>query len=218
MRFTRRFCFGAIVLAAAVGTVRHRKRAKRCRSPGLLSPPVRSRTVARFLPNTHSPARIDFAGLGLEPRSGKHRAFVLIMHDPEAVDHKMTEDHLHWMLLNIPATVHELPEGVPATPTLADGTIQCKNVGGTVGYRGPGARRPRPVSPLHLGNVRARYQARLGPGCYAHARFSRRWKGTSWVNQWWWDVSTARAFRSAARRVSRAGPAWFLPSTSGCPR
>jgi Raf kinase inhibitor-like YbhB/YbcL family protein len=61
------------------------------------------------------------------------------MHDPEAVDNHMTEDHLHWMLLNIPATVHELPEGVPATPTLADGTVQCKNVGGTVGYRGPGA-------------------------------------------------------------------------------
>ena len=31
-------------------------------------------------------------------------AFVLIMHDPEAVDNHMTEDHLHWMLLNIPAT------------------------------------------------------------------------------------------------------------------
>jgi Raf kinase inhibitor-like YbhB/YbcL family protein len=73
--------------------------------------------------------------------------FVLIMHDLDAVDDHKTEDHLHWMLLNIPPSVHGLPEGVPVTSErLADGTIQAKNVGGVTGYRGPGA---GAAGPLH---------------------------------------------------------------------
>lgn len=66
-------------------------------------------------------------------------AFVLHMHDPDVARQKTTEDQLHWMLLNIPATAHELAEGLSADPKLPDGSVQLKNGGNTVGYRGPGA-------------------------------------------------------------------------------
>lgn len=85
-----------------------------------------SNTVSPSLEWTHAPASTV--------------SFVLIMHDLDAVDNHKTEDHLHWLLLNIPASVHGLPEGVPVSKEkLDDGTIQCKNVGGVTGYRGPGA-------------------------------------------------------------------------------
>ena len=66
-------------------------------------------------------------------------SFVLIMHDPDGAPQKRLEQYLHWMLFNIPGTARELPEGVAATPQLADGTIQAKNARGDIGYRGPGA-------------------------------------------------------------------------------
>lgn len=65
--------------------------------------------------------------------------FVLHMHDPDVARTRTTEDMLHWMAFNIPGTARELAEGIAATATLPDGTVQIKNGGGTVGYRGPGA-------------------------------------------------------------------------------
>lgn len=65
--------------------------------------------------------------------------FALIMHDPDVAVQRKIDDVLHWLVFNIPATVHELPEGVPPEARLTDGTIQCKNQGGVIGYRGPGA-------------------------------------------------------------------------------
>jgi Raf kinase inhibitor-like YbhB/YbcL family protein len=65
-------------------------------------------------------------------------SFVLILHDPDVAVQKRTEDILHWMAFNIPGTVRELPEGVPANAQLADGTIQGKNRRGTADYMGPG--------------------------------------------------------------------------------
>jgi Raf kinase inhibitor-like YbhB/YbcL family protein len=65
--------------------------------------------------------------------------FVLHMHDPDVALQRSLNDQLHWMVLNIPGTARELPENVPLTPKLPDGSIQLKNGGGVVGYRGPGA-------------------------------------------------------------------------------
>jgi Raf kinase inhibitor-like YbhB/YbcL family protein len=66
-------------------------------------------------------------------------AFALIVNDPDVARMRRTEDMLHWLAFNIPGTARALPEGVPATAELPDGTIQGKNGGGTVGFRGPGA-------------------------------------------------------------------------------
>jgi len=72
--------------------------------------------------------------------------FALIMHDPDVALRKTTEDVLHWLVFNIPGTARELPEGVPATAQLPDGTIQAKNLTQKVGFLGPGA---PPQGPMH---------------------------------------------------------------------
>jgi len=66
-------------------------------------------------------------------------SFVLIVRDPDGAPQKSVGDVLHWMMFNIPGTARELPEGVPATPQMADGSVQAKNTRGDVGFRGPGA-------------------------------------------------------------------------------
>ena len=66
-------------------------------------------------------------------------SFVLIMHDPDVAIQRKTDDVLHWLIFNIPGATRELAEGVPPNPRLPDGTVQGKNQGGVVGYRGPGA-------------------------------------------------------------------------------
>jgi Raf kinase inhibitor-like YbhB/YbcL family protein len=66
-------------------------------------------------------------------------SYVLIFHDPDTAMQRKVDDVLHWLAFNIPGTSHELPEGIPPTPRLPDGTIQAKNTPGDVGYRGPGA-------------------------------------------------------------------------------
>jgi Raf kinase inhibitor-like YbhB/YbcL family protein len=71
--------------------------------------------------------------------------FVLIMHDLDAAVQRKTEDYLHWMAFNIPASTTSLPEGVPANASLPDGTVQAKNSRGQVGFMGPGA----PAGPFH---------------------------------------------------------------------
>jgi Raf kinase inhibitor-like YbhB/YbcL family protein len=65
--------------------------------------------------------------------------FALILHDPDVAIQKKTGDVLHWMAFNIPGTATSLPEGVPATATMPDGTVQAKNLRGAVGFMGPGA-------------------------------------------------------------------------------
>jgi Raf kinase inhibitor-like YbhB/YbcL family protein len=43
----------------------------------------------------------------------------------------------HWVVFNIPSTIFELAEGIPMTPTLANGAKQGINDFGEVGYGGP---------------------------------------------------------------------------------
>jgi Raf kinase inhibitor-like YbhB/YbcL family protein len=66
-------------------------------------------------------------------------SFVLHMRDPDVARMRTTEDMLHWLVFNIPGSSRGLPEDVPTAPQLGDGSVQTKNGGGTVGYRGPGA-------------------------------------------------------------------------------
>jgi Raf kinase inhibitor-like YbhB/YbcL family protein len=64
-------------------------------------------------------------------------SFVLIAHDLDAAVGSGTDDLLHWMLWNIPASARSLPEGLPALPQLPDGIRQISATG--PGFRGPGA-------------------------------------------------------------------------------
>lgn len=67
------------------------------------------------------------------------QTFFLLMHDPDVSKNRTTDDQTHWIIWNIPGSAMGLPENVPAQATLPDGSVQGKNGGDTIGYRGPGA-------------------------------------------------------------------------------
>ena len=70
------------------------------------------------------------------------QSFTLVMHDLDVVVGKGTTDNLHWLAFNIPGTATSLPQGVPTTATLPDGTVQPRNRT-AYGFQGPGA--PAPI-------------------------------------------------------------------------
>ena len=65
------------------------------------------------------------------------QSFVLHMHDLEVARNRTTDDQLHWLVWNIPATATGLPEGVPQGADRPDGSHQVSASGPV--YRGPGA-------------------------------------------------------------------------------
>lgn len=64
-------------------------------------------------------------------------SYVLVVHDVDAAAGPGTDDMLHWLVWNIPATVMALHEHAPAMAQLPDGTRQISATGPY--YRGPGA-------------------------------------------------------------------------------
>lgn len=64
------------------------------------------------------------------------KSYVLLMEDPDAATPK---PFVHWILVNVPADVMELREGVPGTAALTHpkGATQGTNSRGSVGYFGP---------------------------------------------------------------------------------
>ncbi|GAB3252769.1 hypothetical protein GCM10027347_12100 [Larkinella harenae] len=71
------------------------------------------------------------------------QSFVLHMHDVDVARNKGTDDNLHWLVWNIPATATGLPEGIPAGAQLPDGSFQVNVF--TAAYRGPGAAASGPL-------------------------------------------------------------------------
>src|SRR5688572_21352444 len=70
------------------------------------------------------------------------QAFAIIFHDMDPALANGTEDVLHWMVWDIPATATGLPEAVPAGD-LPDGTRQGRGITGQNAYFGPGPPAPR---------------------------------------------------------------------------
>ncbi len=70
-------------------------------------------------------------------------SYVLIVHDVDASIGNGTDDLLHWLVWNIPATVTSFPEHAPSRSQLPDGTRQISATGPY--YRGPGAPAAGPV-------------------------------------------------------------------------
>ncbi len=64
-------------------------------------------------------------------------SFVLIAHDIDAAIGNGTDDILHWMLWNVPASARGLTEGQPQGNQWPDGTRQISSSGPY--FRGPGA-------------------------------------------------------------------------------
>jgi len=69
------------------------------------------------------------------------KAFALIMDDPDTPKGTVT----HWLIYDVPAGAHSLPEGVPTNKKLPDGSMQGKNVRGKSGYTGPCPERGGPA-------------------------------------------------------------------------
>ena len=67
-----------------------------------------------------------------EPPAGT-KSFAIIMDDPDA----KSATFVHWVIYNIPATSRGLPQAVPATSSLPDGSVQGSNSINTIGYVGP---------------------------------------------------------------------------------
>jgi Raf kinase inhibitor-like YbhB/YbcL family protein len=61
------------------------------------------------------------------------QSLVLICEDPDAPSGAF----VHWVLYNLPATVSELPAGLPAADELPNGARQGRNDFQRIGYSGP---------------------------------------------------------------------------------
>ena len=92
-----------------------------------------------FLPSGEIPVKYTCDGADLSPPlqwsdpPNKTRSFALIADDPDAP----VGTWVHWVLYGIPATVRELPEGVPAQDTIPGIGTQGVNDFRKVGYGGP---------------------------------------------------------------------------------
>jgi Raf kinase inhibitor-like YbhB/YbcL family protein len=144
MRLTG-FVIGVLLTYVSVEAMPNQAPTQAPRAGGPASPGL-TLTTSAFADGAEIPAR--FTQSSESPVSPKLEwtnvpqntvTFAFIMHDPDVAVQRKTDDVLHWLVFNIPAAARELPEGMPATAQLPDGTVQGKNQGGIVGYRGPGA-------------------------------------------------------------------------------
>ncbi len=113
------------------------------------APPPMTLTIPAFPDNGHVPVQFSQAAPGVAVGEGTSPAmnwanapagtqsFFLNMHDLDLARNKTTDDQVHWVRWNIPATATGLPEGEPKGSQLPDGSYQISATGPM--YRGPGA-------------------------------------------------------------------------------
>ena len=106
-------------------------------------------TVHGFADGADIPIKFSQAAPGAAPGEGTSPAmtwtnipagtqsFVLSMRDLDVARNRTTEDQVHWIVGNIPATATGLTEGQPKGAQLPDGSFQHSATG--LVYRGPGA-------------------------------------------------------------------------------
>ena len=132
------FVVSAVVLSAAQNPPPGR--GQRGAAP---APPPMTLTTTAFPDGGQIPAKYTQAGDQVSPAltwtntPPGTQSFVLHMHDPELARSKTTDDQVHWVVWNIPATATGLPEGVPSGADRPDGSHQISASGPV--YRGPGA-------------------------------------------------------------------------------
>jgi Raf kinase inhibitor-like YbhB/YbcL family protein len=117
--------------------------------------PVLTLTVSGWSDGGEIPVKFTSTAPGVAPGEGTSpamswagvpdgtRSFLINMHDENVTHTKTTDDQVHWVFWNIPATATGLPEGVPKGSPRPDGSYQISLTGPM--YRGPGA----PAGPFH---------------------------------------------------------------------
>ncbi len=96
-------------------------------------------TSSSFTPDAALPAKYSCDGSDTspalawtEPPAGT-QSFALVVDDPDAPKKTV----MHWLLYDLPVATRVLPEGVPTSAKLPDGSRQGKNDHGKIGYSGP---------------------------------------------------------------------------------
>ena len=142
---------GLLLIAASI-TAQERGAGQRGGAPA--APPMRL-SIAAFQDGGQIPVKFSQAAEGAAPGEGTSPAitwsnvpagtqsFVLHMHDMDVARNKTTDDQVHWVVWNIPATATGLTEGQPKGAQLPDGSYQISATGQV--YRGPGAPATGPV-------------------------------------------------------------------------
>jgi len=106
------------------------------------APPPLTMTSTAFADGSEIPAKYTQAGSQTSPAISWINTpagtvtFLLHMHDMEISRNHTTDDQLHWLVWNIPASATGLPEGIPMGQ-LQNGAYQVSATGQV--YRGPGA-------------------------------------------------------------------------------
>lgn len=112
------------------------------RGGGPAAPPM-TLTTNGWADGDDIPAKYTQAGEQVSPQltwtnaPANTQSFVVLMHDPDVALNGTTDDQLHWLVWNLPATATGLPEHVPQGAKLPDGSMQVSATGPV--YRGPGA-------------------------------------------------------------------------------
>ena len=105
-------------------------------------------TSTSFQDGKQIPAKFTCSGANLSPQlswsapPAKTASLALTVTDPDAP----RGTWVHWVLYDLPADTHALPEGLPALGQLPNGARQGRNDFGEIGYGGPC---PPPGSPHH---------------------------------------------------------------------
>src|SRR5580765_571229 len=116
---------------------------------GGAAPPAMTLTIPGFPDGGQIPVKFSQAAPGVPVGEGTSPAmqranvpagtqsFVIHMHDLDVTRNKTSDDQVHWVVWNIPATVTGFPEGVPKGSEMPGGSYQISATGPM--YRGPGA-------------------------------------------------------------------------------
>jgi Raf kinase inhibitor-like YbhB/YbcL family protein len=113
------------------------------------APPAMTLTIPGFTDGGQIPVKFTQAAPGVPVGEGTSpemqwanapagtQSFVIHMHDLDVTRNKTSDDQVHWVVWNIPASVTGFPEGVPKGSEMPGGSYQISATGPM--YRGPGA-------------------------------------------------------------------------------
>lgn len=106
-------------------------------------PPPMRMTITAFADGSDIPVKFTQAGNQTSPAitwaniPAGTVTLLLHMHDLDVSRNHTSDDQLHWLVWNIPATATGLPEGIPMGAQMQNGAYQLSASGAV--YRGPGA-------------------------------------------------------------------------------